>query len=79
MSWSIAVVLLGNAAAAAAQDAGIDPRLLEAQANLEEAKRFLDAGRYADGLPYGERGLTLQEAVLGGCTSGCRQIPEPGG
>ncbi|HEY8208757.1 MAG TPA: CHAT domain-containing tetratricopeptide repeat protein [Myxococcaceae bacterium] len=39
--------------------------MAEAQAVFDEAQKLLDAGRYAEGIPHGERALALCEAVLG--------------
>ncbi|HEY8207777.1 MAG TPA: tetratricopeptide repeat protein, partial [Myxococcaceae bacterium] len=58
-------VLLCCAAEAGTSDAGADARLVEAQAAFDEARRLLDAGRYADGLPHGDHALALREAALG--------------
>src|SRR5688572_600777 len=48
-----------------AQDAGVDPRLLEAQASFEEARKLKTAGKFADATSRAEYALSLWEAVLG--------------
>src|SRR4051794_22122250 len=63
----MAVVLLcGGAVAAAAQDAGVDARLVEAQTAYEEATKLGEAGKYADAIAKAERALALREDALGG-------------
>src|SRR5262249_12163391 len=65
LSW-MAVLFL---CCAAAGDAGVepsDPRLLEAQSSLDEAKKLQNEGKYAEALPKAEQALALREAVLGG-------------
>lgn len=59
------IVLLCATASAAAEDKP-DPQMQKAQAAFDKAKELLAAGRYADGVPYGEQALALREAVLGG-------------
>jgi len=65
LQWMALALLCGTAGATAAQEPP-DVRLQEAQAAFDTAKELLDAGRYADAVPYGERALALREAVLGG-------------
>ncbi|HYV44483.1 MAG TPA: CHAT domain-containing tetratricopeptide repeat protein [Myxococcaceae bacterium] len=60
------VVLWGVAAAAVAQDAGVDARLVEAEAAFKEAKRFEAADDAANALSNAERACGLWEAALGG-------------
>lgn len=64
LGW-MAIVTLCCAAEAAAQHAGTDARLVEAQAAFDEAKQLLDAGKYTDGIQRGEHALELQQATLG--------------
>jgi len=61
-TWAVAVVL---ALAGATPDAGMDPRLAEAQRITDEAKTLLDAGKYAEAVPKVEQAISLREAVLG--------------
>jgi len=51
--------------AGAAPDAGVDPRLLEAQRAFDEAAKLKDGGKYADGASTADRACSLWEAVLG--------------
>jgi CHAT domain-containing protein/Tfp pilus assembly protein PilF len=66
LRWWIAVVVLCCAPAAAAGEEKPDARLEEAQTAYAEARKLFQAGRYAEAIPYGERALSLREAVLGG-------------
>ena len=61
----MAALLLGSAVAAAAEDAGVDPRLVEADAAYQEADELMGAGKWHEALPKAERALALREAVLG--------------
>jgi len=47
------------------QDAGADPRLVEAQAVFDEGKKLLASEKYAEALTAAEHALSLREAVLG--------------
>jgi len=61
----MAVAALCCAGMGAIQDAGTDPRLVEAQALFDEATKLKAEGRYTDGIPKIERALSLREAALG--------------
>ncbi len=63
LGWMVLAFLCGTAGAAQEPP---DARLQEAQAAFDSAKQLLHAGKYADAVPYGERALSLREAVLGG-------------
>src|SRR5688572_2802067 len=52
-------------ARAGPQDAGVDPRLVEAQSSFEEARKLGAAGKYAEAITKAERALALREAALG--------------
>ncbi|MBN1204902.1 MAG: CHAT domain-containing protein [Myxococcaceae bacterium] len=65
LGWMTVVFLC----CAAGKDAGVepsDPRLVEAQAALDEAEKLQKEGKYAEAIPKAEQALTLREAVLGG-------------
>jgi CHAT domain-containing protein len=63
LAWVTIILLRGTAGAAA--EVKPEVRLREAQAAFDKAKELLGAGRYADGVPYGEQALALREAVHG--------------
>src|SRR5688500_17502919 len=65
-AMSVGVLCLSAKAAGEGPDAGTDPRLVEAQAILDEAKELNEAGKYADALAAAERALAIREALLGG-------------
>ncbi|HYV45079.1 MAG TPA: CHAT domain-containing tetratricopeptide repeat protein [Myxococcaceae bacterium] len=65
MCLSPTLLAVACTALAAAQDAGMDPRLAEAQAASDKAVMLKDAGRYAEAIPEAERALVAREAVLG--------------
>ncbi|HSP81810.1 MAG TPA: CHAT domain-containing tetratricopeptide repeat protein [Myxococcaceae bacterium] len=60
------LLLLWGAGCATVAKAPVDARLAEAQRAMEEGKKLLGAGRYAEAVPLAERALALREEVLGG-------------
>jgi CHAT domain-containing protein/Tfp pilus assembly protein PilF len=64
LGW-MAVMVLCVAPGAGGAEEPADPKLLEAQAALDEATKLKAAGKYAEALARGEHALALREAVLG--------------
>jgi CHAT domain-containing protein/tetratricopeptide (TPR) repeat protein len=65
LKW-MTLALLCCAAEGPAAESTPEARLREAQTAFEQAKALLEAGRYAQGVPYAEQALALREAALGG-------------
>jgi CHAT domain-containing protein len=63
--WMAVVVVCCTANRAAGEEP-VDPRLAEAQATYEEAKKLEEAGKYAEGVVQAQQALKLREAVRGG-------------
>src|SRR5687768_4917963 len=59
------VILCSSALASAAQDAGMDMRLVDGQAAFDEATKLKGEGKYVDALSKADRALALWEAALG--------------
>src|SRR5262245_12046876 len=57
---------LASSSATASHDAGVDPRLLDAQNAFDEATKLKEAGKYTDAISKAEQALALREAALGG-------------
>jgi hypothetical protein len=64
LRWTWAAVAC-LALVGAAPDAGTDPRLTEAQRVTGEAKKLMEAGKYAEAIPKVEQALSLREVVAG--------------
>jgi len=65
LQLAVVAVLCGTAAADA-QDAGRDARLVEAQEAYEEATKLKNEGKYAEATSKAEHALGVRESILGG-------------